>query len=515
MNAHNDNPVDGEGGRRGLRWDLLLAAVLWTPLLAVYVWSIGRMPLDFDEYRTLFVVRESLPTLMSDRLSNGHQPLYFLAAWLFARVAGSESLIALRALPLAACFVALGFLYGTVRSVANKYAAVIAVALCLLSGAFMWVSHNARPGSFLAMFVMAGTYFMVSAGDKPGTRRMVLIGLMSLLALLSYNADIPVVGVQIVGVLFTGRARWRLLIPQLVAAAVFVPWFIYTTMWYEAKAPLSWLTQGELIHWPGAVLDFTYNFDLQATARGGGIPGVLVFLFWACHLALIVYGFTRVKRFAVLFGLMWSAQLGYGLYSLMIKNLNPMQIERYFVISVLFQAVAIAIALTTPPPRFVWPKMPAVFCAVALIVSAIGFTRNYSEPVPTRDMDLVRHIQSVAPDTELVYVYQNPNLRYQLDYFLEADVHLFARVYGLPTSGNIQKFGEPAVEVGTVMSPPPHEGVDELFFVVHREELLEKPRVTHFAVTDAMREKLDELIASYDRVEITELESGRVYRLRR
>lgn len=497
-----------------LHW--VLAAALWLPLVALYVASIARVPLHFDEYRTLFVVRESLGVLMADRMSNGHQPLYFLVAWLFARLTGSDGLVALRILPLAACFVSLGYVYAIVRHLVNRYAAVLAVTLCLLSGAFMWVSHNARPGGFLAMFVMAGTYYIVSAGDKPTTRRMVLIGSMTLLAMLSYNAAIPVVAVMMVGVLFVGQARWRLLLAQVVAVAVFVPWFIYTTTWYEAKEPLAWLSSGELIRWPGAVLGFTYNMDLLGNARKGGVLTLIVALVWLAHLAVIAYGFYRVRRFAVLFALMWFAQLSYGLYSLVVMDVNPMQVERYFIISVLFQSIAVAVALTSLPTRHARPKMVAALCAAVLLASAFGLYRKYQEPVPTRDMDFVRYLQDNAPDAELVYVFQNPKLQYQLDYFLkDAEVVMLARVFGLEPSGNIEKLGTPPIDVGQPMDPMPHADADELFFILHREEFAENPTVTHYAATPAMREKLDELIAAYDLVDVIQVESGSIYHMRR
>lgn len=502
------------GDRAARRWDLLLMVLLWLPLVCLYIWAMDRLPFHEDEYRTLYDVRESIPVLMADRLRHAHQPLYFLAAWVCAKVFGSDSLIGMRILPQVASFVAVGFLYATARHLAGRYAAVLAVVLCLLSISFMWVCHNARPASFLVLFVMAATYFIVSAGDKPGRGRQVLIGAMALLALLSYNAAIPVIAVMMIGVLFAGQTRWRLFFPLLIAMTVFIPWFIYTTTWYDVGDRLGWLTPGGWMEWPGAVLNFTYNGDLIGQTRTGAWWAIAaVSVIWTAHLGAIVYGFSRNRRFGMLLGLMWIVPLAFGLFSLIVLDVNTMRVERYFAITVMCQAIGLAFALVSISTRVMWLR-PAV-CAVVLAVAAAGLIKELKKPAPVREMDFVEYLRDHTSDGQVIYVLQFVRLKYQAEYYLDVQAHMLPTVYGLEPIRDIEKFGVEPVDVGHPMSPMPHEGADELLVLVYQDELDLEPAKSRYSVTQEMRDKIGELTETFETVEIIQMDNGQIYHFRR
>ncbi len=510
---HNsDDPAAEPGGRR---WDLLLAVLLWTPLVGLYLWAMDRVPLQDGEYRTLYVIRESLPVLMEDRLRHAHQPLYFLAAWVSAKLLGTDSLWAMRALPQAASFIALGFLYATVRTIAGRYAAVLAVALCMLSGTYLWVGHNTRPAAFLALFVMAATYFIVSSGDRPARWRQVLIGGLALLALLSYNAAIPVVAIMLVGVLFVGPARWRLSAALLIALAVFLPWFLYTKSLYTVDDRLGWLSSGGLIRWPSAVFDYSFNLNLVPLARSGAFwAKPVVALIWVLHLGVVAFGLYRARRFGVLLGLMWFFPLVCGLFSLVVLDVNTMVIERYFTIAAMCQAVGLAVALTSLPWGGVWVR--AALCVLVLGAAGVGMALELREPPPTYEMDFVDYIREEAPGADMVYIVQHTRLKLQIDYHLDnVQVYMMPQVFGVESNREATKYGNPPVEIGVPMSPMPHAGADELVVVEYRRELDLDPETARRPATQALRDSFDELVASYEDVEVVELPSGRVYHLRR
>ncbi len=496
------------------RWDLLLAVVLWLPLVVLYFWAIDRIPLQDGEYRTLYAIRQSIPVLVQDRLKHGHQPFFYFFAWLGVRAFGSESVFVLRLLPQLASFAALGFMYAAVRVIAGRYAAMLAVTLLMLTGSFMWICHNIRPASFLALFSMACLYLIVSAGDKPSLRRLILVGLTAFCALFSYNAAIPAVGIMALGVLFTGPGRWRLFTAMITAVITYTPWFLYSKSKYPVSDRLGWLKPGEFIEWPAGILDFSYNMNLLGLAHEQtwwALPAAS--LVWLVNLIVIVFGISRIRRFGVLLGLMWFFPLLCGLFSLVFLNANTMQVERYYTITVFCQAIALAVALTAIPvrPRWAWARPLA--CAVVILAAAFGLAKELKEPAPLYEMDLVYYIRDHAPDVDMVYVLQHSRIKFQIENYLDVNVHMLAGAYGLESNRDIEKFGVESAVIGQPMSPLPHEGADELLIIEYRDELDIETARTRRPATPAMRDAVHELLKQYD-YEIVTLDSGRIYHLR-
>lgn len=517
MSKQTNNDIEaGKSKVAGPRWDLILALVLWTPLIVVHVMTIDRLPYDIDEYRTLYVIGESLPTLMEDRLSRAHQPVYFVTAWALAQVLGSDNIVMVRLMPQVISLIALGFLFVTTRRLLGRYEAVLAVTFCLLSHAYLWVGHNARPSAFLALFLMIMTYLIVTVEDKPRLGRQLLIAAVTLLALFSYNAAIPAVAVMTIGVLFVKPAGRQLFLSLLVPLLLFIPWYLYTRTLYATFDPLGWLNPGSLSQWPAAINRFSFNIGLQGYSKMGPAWFAAVATVWVGVIGLILYGLSRIPRFWVLFSLMWFIQLAVGLFSLVVNERSLMQVDRYFTLTVMIQSIALAAALMALPVRFKgvslrWLRPTA--CAMALAAAGVGMVMQFNDGYPPHDMDFVADIRDKAPDAELIYVLQDPRMVYLFGYHLDIETHAITHVYGLESKIKLSHYGVEPAKVGSALEPMPHDNVDRLVIVVRDDEIASDQAPSPAA--RAMHDKVHELIESYGQVEEVKAASGTLYYLQR
>lgn len=488
------------------RQPVWLAVMVWTPLVALHLATLTRVAYHYDEYKTLYNVHHSLGELMHDRLTAGHQPLYFLTAWVWSSLFG-DSMLVMRLLPQLAGFGALWLLFLLIRRESDARTGVLGVALCLLTYSFIEMAQVARPYTFTLLFGLGLTYAAVTAGAVPGVKRMIAVAVLTVLLLLSHGTAYPIVLALAIylGYTFVTRGEGgRLLLAIAAAMVVFTPWLLYTLTWVDAEARFGWARPGEWRNIPAAIFQFSFSVNLLAwEGAEHWSQRVVAWALWAGTIAAVLFGLSRLRR-PGLYAVYWALPVLIAAYALFVLEANTFFVMRYFSIAIVVQAMALAAAVTWGGwPT--WVRRTAWMIPVSLALVGLGREMG-KEPYPY-DMDVVEFIEAKGDGVELIYVLQNARQRYQLELLTGGKVRMLHQVYNIPASYNNRTVGVSAVDPDApVPEPLPHADHDKLILVAHKAEL--RPKGTSvYAAPQALRDRMSELKASYD--ELTEYKTHR------
>lgn len=487
---------------------LKLAAIVWSPLVLLHLFLMVYRPFHYDEYKTIWNVNHGLLDLIKDRLTAGHQPLYFVTAWLWAQVSG-DSVFAIRLLPQLAGFGAMWFLYQLIRREAGARTGVLAVAICMLSFAFMQICHVGRPYTFTLFFALAVTHVIMNALSGASMRQCVIIAVLTLLLLLTHGSAYPIVGALIIflgfRLIFKGEGG-AALISVLIALAAFLPWLLYTLTWIDRKSRFGWLNPGQWMDMPAAIFGFSFSVDLLDWGTGDSWPKrIIAWSLWTAVIITIAFGLSRYRH-RIVFTLFWAVPIAIAAYTLFGLDLNTFNTARYFSVTVAVQAGAIAIAATWqgwPPTvrRLLW------ILPVMLSLVGLGRIMVKTERDPY-DMDVVQYIKQRAKDADMIYVLQNSRLRYQLEIYTDHDVYMMHQVYGIPSSYVNTTLGVPEVKPGqAAVDPLPHEDTDEILIIAGKTELEMPSEDNVYGIPQELRNHLDEIKSRY-----TEINETQTYR---
>ena len=179
-----------------------------------------------DETSTLYIVDgRSLSDLM--RLLSGDAeispPLFFILAWLSAKLGSMPELVRLPSLVAGTVSIPLVYMVGA-RAV-NRPAGLIAASVMALNPFMIFYSGDGR-GYAVAIALLLGSTLAMLAGARDGrTRWWVLYGALSLLAMYTHYTSAFVLVAQL-GWLFWAypQARKPAVIANLAAAVLFLPW---------------------------------------------------------------------------------------------------------------------------------------------------------------------------------------------------------------------------------------------------------------------------------------------------
>jgi mannosyltransferase len=204
--------------RIGAAWALALLVAL---AAAMRFASIDVQSFHHDEVITAARV---LPGSFADMLSavrhsESNPPLYYVLAWGWAKAFGSGE-VGLRSLSalFGVATVPIAYFIGT--ELANRRAGLITAALVAVNPMLIWYAQEARSYAVLAFFCALSLLFFVRALRTERGRDLALWALASALALCSHYFAVFAVGIEAVWLLVMLRARWRAVIPAVLAVGL-------------------------------------------------------------------------------------------------------------------------------------------------------------------------------------------------------------------------------------------------------------------------------------------------------
>ncbi|HET6999291.1 MAG TPA: glycosyltransferase family 39 protein [Solirubrobacterales bacterium] len=194
-------------------WSL---AGLTTLGVAVRFASLDLQSYHHDEVITAMRVIPGSFDEMLNRVgtSESNPPLYYVLAWGWAKVFGTDEL-GLRSLSalFGAATVPVGYLIG--RQLASRYAGLVLAALIAVNPMLIWYSQEARSYALLVFFGALSVFFFARALNTARGRDLAFWALASALALCSHYFAVFLVGIEAVWLLVALRHRWRVVLPAL------------------------------------------------------------------------------------------------------------------------------------------------------------------------------------------------------------------------------------------------------------------------------------------------------------
>ncbi|HEX8053498.1 MAG TPA: glycosyltransferase family 39 protein [Thermoleophilaceae bacterium] len=185
---------------RALGGLVVLAAVL-------RFWRIGHQSFWLDEVFTAGLADKGLWGMLKGVRETESTPhLYYLLAWLWAKVAGDGE-GALRSLSALSGIATVPVAYLAARELFKPAAALTAAALVAVNPWFVWYSQEARAYALLTLIATASLLFFLRALKAESRRDLTLWALFSALAVLTHYFAVFLVGAEAVWLLWTMRER--------------------------------------------------------------------------------------------------------------------------------------------------------------------------------------------------------------------------------------------------------------------------------------------------------------------
>lgn len=212
-------------------------------------WALARQGFWYDEAITGWLVRTSPGQLLAAiPRTESTPPLYYLIAWVWARIFGySEA--GLRSLSLVAGVGAVPLAFAAARDLSSRRAGLCAALLVAVNPLLVWYSQEARAYSLLVLAAAASFWLFVRARTSPTPTRLAVWAVVSALALCTHYFAVFVVAPEAVMLLVRRGPLLRLRI-GLGAFLGAVS---------AGLAVLAWAQRGHA-HWQG-------SFSLALRAR--------------------------------------------------------------------------------------------------------------------------------------------------------------------------------------------------------------------------------------------------------
>jgi 4-amino-4-deoxy-L-arabinose transferase-like glycosyltransferase len=271
----------------------LLAIVAITAIGAILRFAtLGSQSYWVDEATTVHEMHVSFGALLHQvRVNETTPPLYFVLAWLWAKIFGTGE-VGLRSLSalLGTAVIPITYLCG--RELISRWAGLVAAAFAAVSPFLIWYSQEARSYMLFATLCGLSLLFFARARRVPSTRNIGLWALFSALAVTSHFFAGFLVAPEGVWLLISIRTR-AVLIADAVVAGVQVA--VIPLAVSDTHHPLSWIQTFPLsVRIQQIPVDFGLSTLFQSPVVTEGLLGAAV-------LAAVVAGFllagsTREQR---------------------------------------------------------------------------------------------------------------------------------------------------------------------------------------------------------------------------
>jgi mannosyltransferase len=335
----------------------LALAALTAFALALRLWHIGSQSYWFDESYTVDLVGRSLGGMLSAiPHTESTPPLYYLFAWLWAKVFGTGE-AALRSLSALIGAAAVPFAWGAAREFfRSPRAGWMAAALVAVNPYFVWYSQEARSYSLLVLMTAVSLLFLAR-------RRVGLWAVAAVLALLTHYFAGFVVVAEAVWLLYTKRTRAAAVATGIVglAGAALMPLALHQRA-SQSTAFIAQLGLGRRVE------------DLPkklVTGELGTFTPLIGPLAGIVAAAAIAYALFRARRTTL--GLLWLVAFGAGVPLLFALAGADYLLPRNVI--AVYVPLALAVAGGLAAARRAGLAGAAVICAVALVVN-VQVTRD-------------------------------------------------------------------------------------------------------------------------------------------
>jgi mannosyltransferase len=201
----------------GLSWTAWAVGALTLLAAALRLSTLGEQSYWYNEAATVVAVKASFGDMIS-RVSHveGNPPLYYVLAWLWAKLFGTGE-VALRTLSALAGTAMVPAAYAATRRLVGSRPAVVVAALTACSPLLVWFSQEARPYALFALLATLTLLCFARVLEQPSPRRLALWAVVCALAVATHYFSIFVVGPEAIWLLVTLGA------PRRVLAALALP----------------------------------------------------------------------------------------------------------------------------------------------------------------------------------------------------------------------------------------------------------------------------------------------------
>jgi mannosyltransferase len=288
-------------------------------------------------------------------------PLYYLLTWVWAQVFGTGE-VGLRSLSALLGTATVPVAYVAGAALLSRRAGLIAAAMVAVSPLMVWYSQEARAYALLALLGAVCLWLFARALDDPQPRRLLALGVVAALAVLTHYYALFLVAPMAIWLLVrAGRTRW-------VIAAVAIPVVVAA-----ALAPLA-LAQHE--HGgASAVSAEPLGARIEAAARKfltgeyggpvGGLTHLAALLALAAVLLLLARGTPAIRRRAAI-----AASL--GAFAVVAPVIGALAGADYFTSRYLLAAwlpLALVCAAGMATPGRLGPLVAVLLCGLLLAIS--------------------------------------------------------------------------------------------------------------------------------------------------
>lgn len=205
--------------------ELIAIGALTAAVLVLRFSQIHQSLLGDEVFTYHDVVGHSFSSLLTGVYTGGENspPLYFLLAWLSAKLGDPTVWIRLPSILLGAATVPTIYMLG--RETVGRGAGLIGAAVVALSPFSLYYGVEARPYATMAFFVVLSTLALLKALDTHSPAWWVVYALAGAAAAYSHYTSVFVLGVQAAWSLWARRERLREpLLANLLMVLLYVPW---------------------------------------------------------------------------------------------------------------------------------------------------------------------------------------------------------------------------------------------------------------------------------------------------
>ncbi|MGH2829234.1 MAG: glycosyltransferase family 39 protein, partial [Actinomycetota bacterium] len=249
---------------------MIVPGLLTGLTLALGIVRLGNASIWLDEAASVNLARIPFGDFLSvaaDKEANGS--LYYLLLRLWLWLGHSE--FAIRLLSALAAAATIPVLYALAARLFGRRVAVIACALCALSGLFLRYAHEARGYSLAAFFATLLSLLLVRALQAPTRRRWIVYGAVAGLGLYAHFFVGFVILAHLIVAVVARRDAWRAMAAGwAVLAAIALPLGIF--LLGQQGAQVAWIPRTTLR---------TVVPTFKALTGFGGAP-LLIAYFVAC-----------------------------------------------------------------------------------------------------------------------------------------------------------------------------------------------------------------------------------------
>lgn len=346
----------------------LAALTLLAAVLRFY--RLGHQGFWFDEANASADVHFSLGKMLGLLPQNQTTPpLYYLTAWVWARIFGFTEL-PLRSLSALAGIAVVPVIYAAGAKSISQRVGLVAAALAACNPFLIWYSQEARPYELLVLLAAAGLLAFAFAREDPTLRRVAIWAVISALAIADHYYALLVVVPQALWLIATHR-RVRAVQVAFVLVGLFGLALLPLAISQNHTGNASWIAPIPLAPRLGAIIpQFLVGFQAPAYHVLLRLAEAMVLV----ALALLALRSDRIeRRAAVAFG--GLAVGGLVLNLLMIAAGIDDLITRNTIALWVPAALLVAGGLGARRAGLLGAAAAAVLCTIG-IVAAIGVARD-------------------------------------------------------------------------------------------------------------------------------------------